>query len=66
MENKLTPLQEDELSAMLLDRLAIINVVSGLREYRKLVETMRGRCEMHQVWADAEDVPRIEGMADED
>jgi hypothetical protein len=67
MENERTPLQEDELAALTLDRSAVIRVVSALREYRKLVEMMRGRCEMHQVWADADaDVPRIEGMTDED
>ena len=66
MENKLTPLQHDELAALLLERSAVIRVVSGLREYRKLVETMRGRCEMHQVWADADEVSRIEGTAEDD
>jgi hypothetical protein len=67
MENKQTPLQEDELAALTLDRSAVIRVVSALREYRKLVEMMRGRSEMYQVWADADaDVPRIEGTEEVD
>lgn len=65
--SELTPLQQDELSALTLDRSAIIKVVSALREYRKLVEMMRARHEMHQVWADADEaVPRIEGVEDQD
>jgi hypothetical protein len=67
MENKQTPLQEDELAALTLDRSAVIRVVSALREYRKLVEMMRGRSEMYQVWADADAaVPRIEGTEEVD
>jgi hypothetical protein len=62
--DQLTPLQGDEQAAMLLDRSAVIRVVSALREYRKLVETMCGRYEMHSARADAEsEVPRIEGTA---
>lgn len=65
MENEKTPLQQDELAALTLDRAAVIRVVSALREYRKLVEMMRGRSEMYQVWADADaDVPRIEGASE--
>lgn len=64
MEKELTPLQEDEQAALLLERDAVIRVVSALREYRKLVETMRSRHEMHQVWAEADSgVPLIEGTA---
>lgn len=67
MDNKLTPLQDDEQAALLLDRDAVIRVVSALREYRKLVETMRSRHEMYQVWGEAEsEVPRIEGTADDE
>jgi hypothetical protein len=62
MTKQLTPLQEDERAALTGDRSAVIRVVSALREYRKLVETMSGRHEMHNVRADADDdVPRIEG-----
>ena len=65
--SELTPLQQDELSALTLDRSAIIEVVSALREYRKLVEMMRARHEMYQVWADADEaVPRIERVEDRD
>lgn len=66
MENKLTPLQHDELAALTLDRSAVIRVVSALREYRTLVETMRSRHEMYQVWADADDASRIEGTAEDE
>ena len=61
---KLTPLQEDERAAILLDRDAVIRVVSALREYRKLVQTMRSRHDMYQVRAEADSkVPLIEGTA---
>jgi hypothetical protein len=62
----MTPLQHDERWALDGQRDATIRVVSALREYRKLVETMRNRHEMHQVWADADAaVPLIEGVEDE-